>query len=341
MGRRIRLLLRLAAVPPIVVGLVTQRGSLAAAAARIGRLSPWWFMMAIALETVSFVAAAELQHHLLVRCGFRVDRRSLVAVSYAATAIGGVLPAGPAVAGGYTYRALIRRGSTAGAAAWILLAAGVLSTVTLALLGLAGAQLRGFGILCSAVGGIAGTGVLLAGAAAVGALVWSSRHRVKLEQLALSLWARCRRRARIVAARPRGSSDDHAAALDPVGLVVALGLAGANWVADIAALGIAFVALGVAVPWHGLLLAYALTQLATSIPIVPGSIGVAEGSMAAALVCSGVRPTAAIAGVVVYRLVSFWLVLPAGWLAWAALRRGEASGEASGRNQPAYSLGDG
>jgi uncharacterized membrane protein YbhN (UPF0104 family) len=46
--------------------------------------------------------------------------------------------------------------------------------------------------------------------------------------------------------------------------------------------------------------------------------------MAAALVCSGVRPSAAIAGVLVYRLVSFWLVLPAGWLAWGYLDRRQA-----------------
>ena len=77
-------------------------------------------------------------------------------------------------------------------------------------------------------------------------------------------------------------------------------------------------------PWQGLLLAYAATQVATSIPLLPGSIGVAEGSMAAALVCAGVHPTAAVAGVLVYRFVSFWLILPVGWLAWRCLRRDEA-----------------
>jgi hypothetical protein len=103
-------------------------------------------------------------------------------------------------------------------------------------------------------------------------------------------------------------------------------MACANWLADIAALALAFVALGLEVPWQGLLLAYAITQLVTSVPIIPGSIGVAEGSMAAALVCSGVHPTSALAGVLVYRLVSFWLVLPTGWLAWMSLRRREARG---------------
>jgi hypothetical protein len=110
-----------------------------------------------------------------------------------------------------------------------------------------------------------------------------------------------------------------------------LALAAANWAADILALATAFVALGIAVPWRGLLLAYAITQLATSVPLLPGSLGVAEGSMATALVCSGVRPAAALAGVLVYRLVSFWLVLPAGWLAWTWLRRAEARSPTPGR----------
>jgi uncharacterized protein (TIRG00374 family) len=116
-------------------------------------------------------------------------------------------------------------------------------------------------------------------------------------------------------------------------------LASANWVSDIAVLVIAFVALGLTVPWHGLLLAYALTQFVTSIPILPGSIGVAEGSMATVLVCAGVCPGAAIAAVV-YRLASFWLVLPTGWLAWTWLRRDERAEKfPCDRSRPQLRLG--
>jgi hypothetical protein len=102
-----------------------------------------------------------------------------------------------------------------------------------------------------------------------------------------------------------------------------------------AALAVAFAAVGVSVPWHGLLLAYAVTQLVTIVPLLPGSIGLAEGSMAAALVCSGVHPTEAVAGVLAYRLVSFWLVLPMGWLAWTFLRhRGSGFEEATTGSLP-------
>jgi hypothetical protein len=328
----------------VVVVLVSQRASLLSAAGRLGRVSPAWLMLALGAETASYLAAAELQHHLLAGTGVRVGRRSLVALLYAGTAMSAALPAGPAVSTRYTYRALRRRGAPAGTAAWVLVATAVLSMVTLAAFGLVGAQLRGVGLLCSALGGILGVAVLAGATGALAALIWASRHRRRVEQLATSASTRCRAGVRAVARRfgraageadPAGAvwliddaADQGDRALGPGRVAVALGLATLNWAADLLVLAIAFVALGLEVPWQGLLLAYAITQLATSVPVLPGSLGVAEGSMAAALVCSGVRPTAALAGVLVYRLVSFWLVLPAGWLAWTCLRRGDTRSSA-------------
>jgi uncharacterized membrane protein YbhN (UPF0104 family) len=338
-GGLFRLLLRTVVVIAVVVVLVSQRASLLSAAGRLGRVSPAWLVLALGAETASYLAAAELQHHLLAGTGVRVGRRSLVALLYAGTAMSAALPAGPAVSTRYTYRALRRRGAPAGTAAW-------LSMVTLAAFGLVGAQLRGVGLLCSALGGILGVTVLAGATGALAALIWASRHRRRVEQLATSASARCRAGVRAVARRfgraagaaeadPAGAvwliddaADQGDRALGPGRVAVALGLATLNWAADLLVLAIAFVALGLEVPWQGLLLAYAITQLATSVPVLPGSLGVAEGSMAAALVCSGVRPTAALAGVLVYRLVSFWLVLPAGWLAWTCLRRGDTRSSA-------------
>ena len=338
-----RRLLHIVVVLPVVTAvLVSQRSSLLSAADRIGGLSPAWLLLALGAETVSFLAAAELQHHLLASTGTRVDRRSLIALSYAGTAISATLPAGPAVSSRYTYRALLRRGTTSGTAAWVLATTAAFSIVALALLGLVGAQLRGLGVLCSAVGGIVGVAVVAGAALALAVISWASRHREHFERRVASMGVKWNALVRTVAQRvgrrvqpvsrersmagsfrSEGATCSDEEALGPVRLGVALGLASANWVADVTALAVAFVALGLEVPWQGLLLAYALTQLATSIPLLPGSIGVAEGSMAAALVCAGVHPTAAIAGVLVYRLVSFWLVLPAGWLAWTCLKRGE------------------
>ena len=50
---------------------------------------------------------------------------------------------------------------------------------------------------------------------------------------------------------------------------------------------LAFEAVGVDVPWRGVLLAYAAAQLATNLPITPGGLGVVEGSLTVALVAFG------------------------------------------------------
>ena len=47
--------------------------------------------------------------------------------------------------------------------------------------------------------------------------------------------------------------------------------------------------------------------------------------MSVALICIGVRPAPALAVVLVYRLVSFWLTLPLGWFASRYLARAESA----------------
>ena len=58
---------------------------------------------------------------------------------------------------------------------------------------------------------------------------------------------------------------------------------------------------------------YGITQIAASFPITPGGVVVVEGSLAALLTAYGVHPQAALATVVLYRIVSFWGVVPIGW----------------------------
>ena len=70
-----------------------------------------------------------------------------------------------------------------------------------------------------------------------------------------------------------------------------LAMAGAaamgNWVFDCGCLTLSFLAVGAGVPWRGLLLAYGAGQLATTLPITPGGLGVVEGSLTVALVTFG------------------------------------------------------
>jgi uncharacterized protein (TIRG00374 family) len=59
--------------------------------------------------------------------------------------------------------------------------------------------------------------------------------------------------------------------------------------------------------------------LATTLPITPGGLGAVEGSLTVALVTFGGAQASTVAAVLLYRLISFWLVVPVGWVAWSAL----------------------
>ena len=93
------------------------------------------------------------------------------------------------------------------------------------------------------------------------------------------------------------------------------------WAADCGCLAFAFLAVGVPVPWQGLLLAYCAAQLAVNLPITPGGLGVVEGSLTVALVAFGGGRAPVVAAVLLYRVISFWLPLPVGAGCYAALAR--------------------
>jgi uncharacterized protein (TIRG00374 family) len=114
-----------------------------------------------------------------------------------------------------------------------------------------------------------------------------------------------------------------------VGAVVGWGLA--NWMLDCACFALSFLAIGSGVPLKGLLLAYGAGQLAANLPITPGGLGAVEGSITIALVAFGGERTATVDAVLIYRLISFWLVLVVGWVAWAILATGVRRGRWSRR----------
>jgi len=105
-------------------------------------------------------------------------------------------------------------------------------------------------------------------------------------------------------------------------LLRAVGWAAANWLFDAACLWIFLAAFGDSVDPVSLLVAYCLAYVVAAIPITPGGLGVVEAILTASLVGFGVTRSVAVVGVVAYRLVNFWLPIPAGALAYASLRAG-------------------
>jgi len=257
----------------------------------------------------------------------------MVLLGYASGAMSASLPAGSALGTRYTYRQLTKRGAAPALAARSIVATGTLAGASLAFLGLIGAQLWGVGLICSVLGGLIGGSVAVGAISLVVAAVWMSRPQIRLE--ALARWvAKLAPVTRRLSGRPSPHAPGHvdpsqwsmapnrgSALLGHGRWAGALALAAVNWLADFATLGIAFFALDLSVPWQTLGFAYVIGQVVTSLPLVPSALGVAEGSMAAALIHAGVRPDHAFAVVLVYRLVTRGILLPVGWLAWAGLRR--------------------
>ena len=97
------------------------------------------------------------------------------------------------------------------------------------------------------------------------------------------------------------------------------GLALANWAFDGAVLALSIRAMGQPVPWDDLLLVYGAGAAVASTGLTPGGFALVELAMTAALTASGLHSSAALAAVVAYRFISFWLVLLGGWVAFIVL----------------------
>lgn len=99
------------------------------------------------------------------------------------------------------------------------------------------------------------------------------------------------------------------------------GLLGAAvyWAFDIATLWAGFRAFGAAPPVAAIVLAYYVGQIANVLPI-PGGIGGVEGGMIGAFIAFGVNGSTAVLAVLAYRLISFWLPILPGSVAYLRLR---------------------
>ncbi len=299
--------------------LADEKGELAAATIALGQLHWVWIPLAVAAETASLLAYAILQQRLLRAGRVDVALGPMAAITLAANSITNSLPAGPVIATVFSFRQFRWRGADEAVAGWSVAATFVVASVMLAALAAIGALVAGAeGASLDLVGVIVAVLLLALGLGAVfvqkGALAWTVSALVRL----------CRR----LTGRPRGEVAAHidriilrltVVRLSPRQLAGVLCWGGTNWTLDCGCLIIAFLAVGAAVPWKGLLLAYGAGQLAANLPITPGGLGVVEGSLTIAIVAYGGLEASTVVAVLLYRIISFWLPLPVGWGAWAWL----------------------
>ena len=313
-------------VVALVVGarvLASRRSELSGAAAALGHLSPAWVAVATVAECGSLAAYVALQRRLLDASGVTVGLTPLTGITLAGYAIQNSLPAGPAWSAVFAFRQLRRQRADSIQAGWTLVVTALISDVSLAALGLVGVVLAHRQAATLDVVEVMVAAALLT----VAAVAAARRGLVSERSLAaaawfVALWRRVTRRPHTDSRAIVTAAVDRLRAVRPSGVTwgVAAGLGLANWVFDCSCLALAFAAVHAAVPWRGLLLAYGTGQMAANLPITPGGLGVVEGSLSIALVYYGGGQTSTVAAVLLYRLLSFWILLPLGWASWVALR---------------------
>jgi uncharacterized protein (TIRG00374 family) len=301
-----------------------ERGSVRHSLTVLGDANFRWIPLAIFAESVSMVTLARLQRRLLRAGGVRLSINSMLTIIYASNSISVSIPvAGSPMSAAFSFRSFARRGADRSLAGWVLAMSGVISTIAFALIVAVGAMLSGHALA-------AVVGALVASATIVPVLGFvlaarNDRIRVRLEAVGTRILRLAQRAIHRPQSDPRELIDTAFTRvldlrLSGRGWAFVFWLALMNWLADIACLALSLIAVGSPVPWSTLILVWSVGVGAGSFGLTPGGLGLVEAALAAALVAAGVHPPQAVAAVLVYRLISFWLVDAVGWTLYAMTR---------------------
>jgi putative heme transporter len=340
--RVVRRSLNIALVVVSLGGLVwlvaAQHAELGSAIAGAGHAKVRLLVAAIVCERVSMFSLARMQRILLRAGGHHLPMLAALGITFAGNALSVTVPiAGPGLSAAFTYQEFGHHKVSHHAAAFALVVSGALSTGSLMVILAVGALTSGNRVavilgLLPAVGVVAG--IVLA----VLALRMPSWRR-RLEQAAVH-GARLAQRLRRKSGEPPemvvARALDRLAGLrlgaeDWAKVVV---LAFLNWLGDAACLALSIRAAGAPIPLHKLLLVWSAGVGAGSVGLTPGGAGVVEIALIAALAGVGISTAKATVAVMIYRLISLWLVLAVGWVLFLVIRYSRARRAASNPGAP-------
>jgi uncharacterized membrane protein YbhN (UPF0104 family) len=288
----------------------------------LDEISPLWFPVMVVLQVGSYASIWGIQ-----RLAVRAERWGPVITSQlASNAFGRVVPGGVAASGALQYAMLVRAGVPPAATASGMTASSLLLFGTLLALPLLA--------LPAIIGGVAVdphlTKAALAGAVlfvlmvAVGAacVVWD-RPLELVGGAAQAIRNRVRRQREPLTGLPERLLQERDVVLRVLGRQwwEALLLAAGRWVLDYLTLIAALYALGATPRASLVLLAFCTAQLLGTLPLTPGGLGFVEAGLTGTLALAGVGGGAAVVATLAYRLVSFWLPIPAGAVAAVIHRR--------------------
>jgi uncharacterized protein (TIRG00374 family) len=285
-------------------------------------LQPEWVAAALLFEAASFASVWQLQRIALrTKSWFTVSCSQL-----AGNAFGRVVPGGAAPAAALQFRMLTRAGVPAGnvasglTATTLLAFALLLALPVLSLPSILGGTPVDRGLVQTAYLG-AGVFVLMA-AAGVAVYVWD-RPLLAVGRILERVANRTFRRHRHISGLGPRLLEER----DSIRRVLgkrwhhALLAATGRWIFDFGALLACLRAVGADPNPSLVLLAFAAASLLGMISITPGGLGLVEAGLTGTLALAGVSGGAAVVATLAYRLVSFWLPIPAGAAAFWLFRR--------------------
>jgi putative heme transporter len=328
LGEAVRYVLGVLVGIVVILLLFGKRGELVAASDELSHVSLGWVVAAIAAESLSLLSFAYLQRHVLALTGIRLRLASLYVLTLANDAIANTVPGEPAVSSAYRYRYYRRSGATGASAGWTVFTILIAQAIGMSLLLLLGVLVALAGSTSSG-----GTGATVVGLFIVlGAGVVLVRRDVVL-RLAGALVRGLQR----LTGRPDGSIGTRVTAtlarmreipLSTRSTLAIVAIAAAVWGCDFLCLVCSFGAVHARIPWDGVLLAYGVAQIIASVPVVPGGIGIVEGSLAVILAAYGAGRVPAFAAAIAFRIVNFWLAIAIGWISVGVLARQVRRGRA-------------
>ena len=296
-------------------------------------LKPGWLGLALLFESMSYLSLWSMQRVALhATSWFAIGTSQL-----ASGAVGSVVPGGAATAGAVAYRMLTKAGVRSDDVASGLTAASLATTaVTLAMPVLAlpaiiGGVAAPRGLLQTAYVGIAGfVAVAVLSAAAFGwdrpLLVVGRGVRWLIQRFRHGSAAHLPERL----LEQRDRMKQTFGGRWHVALTGAVGKVGFDYVALVCCLA----AVGARPHASLVLLAYVGGALLALIPVTPGGLGFVEAGLTGLLAAAGVGAQQSLVSTLAYRLVSFWVPLPAGGVAYGLFqhRYGADADESSTSN---------
>jgi uncharacterized protein (TIRG00374 family) len=288
----------------------------------LSHLNWYWTGGALLSEAASFICLWEID-----RIALHESRWFVVACAQlSGNSVGRIVPGGAATASAFAIGMLRRAGVNVGQAAAALTASTLLQIAArlalplLALPAIVGGAPASHSLVSSAYLGL----VVLLLLDVVGLLAITSDRPLLLAGRGLQ-WVlnRTVRRRRKVTDLPQELLDARDFVRHTIGerWKTAVLTTAANTGFDYIALLCALRAVGGQPRPSLVLLAYAATQLLALIPLTPGGLGFVEAGLVGTLTLAGVTPQDAVVATLLYRLVSYWLPIPAGGIAYLVFRR--------------------